>query len=100
MNDLATETTLHQRVLLRIDFVTHQTSHTSRQVGLKAKNKEAILLAGELLLDSHSSSGLGMFEVLRKALMAGSSQCRRESRDEIQMNVFLVKIVFFFERIK
>ena len=66
MNDLATETALHQRILLRIDFVTHQTSHTSRQVGLQTIKMEGILLAGELFLDSHSSTGLDIFKVLRK----------------------------------
>ena len=44
VNNLAAEAALHQRVLVCIDLVTHQTSHTSRQVGLKATSK--IWLAG------------------------------------------------------
>ena len=46
VNNLAAEAALHQRVLVCIDLVTHQTSHTSRQVGLKTTSKETIWLAG------------------------------------------------------
>lgn len=40
VNNLSAEATLHQRVLVCIDLVTHQTSHTSRQVGLKTTIKQ------------------------------------------------------------